>query len=261
MRARRIDVIQPGMRIDSPRLQNSIAVVIDILRASTTIVTAFANGCREIIPVPEIEDARQILASRPQESMLLCGERSARIIEGFDLGNSPLEYSAERVRGRTLVLTTSNGTRALVRAGEAKKILVLSFLNFQMVCYLLRERTEDVFVFCSGSGGRESLEDSVCAGMLAEQMQITLEDRVELNNAAKNAMELARKHQTNLLVMLKTCKHGSFLMNEGFADDLDICARLNTRSVIPVFEDGLIQKKYKNPLYAESTIGKTLMSK
>ena len=92
-------------------------------------------------------------------------------------------------------------------------------------------------------------------------MQSTLEDRVMFNNAAKEAIVLARRHRTDLSVMLKTSKHGSFLMNEGFADDLDICARLNTRSVIPVFEDGLIRKKYEKPLHAGSAIGKTQMSK
>ena len=243
MRTRRIDVIQPGMRIDLPRLQNSIALVIDILRASTTIVTALANGCREIIPASEIKDARQIFASRPQSSTLLCGERKGRKIEGFDMGNSPLEYSTERVSGRTLVLTTSNGTRALAKAGDAKKILVLSFLNFQAVCDLLCERMDDVFIFCSGTDGLESLEDSVCAGMLCKKLQSTCKDRVMFNNAAKDAIVLAGKHQTDLRAMLRKSKHGSFLMNEGFADDLDRCARLNTRSVIPVYKKGLIRKK------------------
>jgi len=222
MRVRKVDVLQPEMRSDLPQLQNSIAVVTDILRASTTIVTALANGCREIIPVVEIGDALKIAASQSPGKVLLCGERNSKKIKGFDLGDSPLEYSAEHVAGRTLVFTTSNGTRALEKAAKAKQVFVLSFLNFQAVSDLLCEKTEDIFIFSSGTNGRKSIEDSVCAGMLCEKIQCASPGSVMLNLAAKDAIQLAREHQNDLAAMLRKSTQGSCSINEGFAADLEL---------------------------------------
>ncbi len=258
---RRVDVLQPDMRDALSRLKNSIAVVIDILRASTTIVTALESGCKEIIPAVEIGDALQIAASQPPGNVLLCGERNGRKIQGFDLGNSPLEYSSDHVAGCSLVLTTSNGTLALERASKARQVFVLSFLNFKAVSDLICENARDVFIFCSGTNGSESLEDSVCAGMLCEKIQSASQESVIFNRAAKDTIRLAREHQNDLAAMLKKSKHGSFLVNDGFAADLEICAELNACTVVPVFEDGIIHKKCEKPLHAKSAMDKTQISK
>lgn len=247
------------MRIDLALLEKSIAVVIDVLRASTTIVTALANGCQEIIPVAKVQDAQKIAALKSQqgEKILLCGERNGIKISGFDLGNSPREYSAESVAGKTLVFTTSNGTRALERAVSAKQIYVLSLLNFRAVSDLLCEKTEDIVIFCSGSNGREAIEDSVCAGMLCEKMKGCAGNSIILNAAAKSATHLAQEHSNDLFAMLRKSKHGAYLIDQGFSADLEICAGLNTQSVVPVVQDGLIHKQCDEPLRVPLANGKT----
>ena len=132
--------------------QRAIVVALDILRASTTIVTAIRNGCVEIVPVASVEEAREI--SRLRQGVLLCGEREGRRIDGFDLGNSPLEYTRESVSGRSLVLTTTNGTAALSRYRAFERLVGLCNLH-SVVRHLLTCRDRDVLLVCAGTGGPE----------------------------------------------------------------------------------------------------------
>src|SRR5205807_327556 len=116
------------------RLSGATAVVIDVLRATTTIVYALAAGCRQVLPVADLDEARALANSMPAGKVLLGGERGGAPLPDFDLGNSPAEYTAARCRNRALVLTTSNGTRAIVRASAAERVLIAAFVNFSAVC-------------------------------------------------------------------------------------------------------------------------------
>ena len=213
-----------------------MAVVIDVLRASSTIVTALANGCRRIIPVVHVREAFEVAASLNGEPVLLCGERKGNKVSGFDLGNSPREYAEEVVRNKTLILTTTNGTRAIHTARRAHEVLVGSFLNVEAVADWIRGRSRDVVIFCAGGMGQFSLEDAVCAGFLVRALLNDSDSRFEATSAARSASELAEKHGDDLRHMLFTSKHGRYLTDEGFGHDLEFCARLNSRPLVPVLE-------------------------
>ncbi len=237
----KIDVVRDPSSAYQPRLEDSIAVVIDVLRAASTICTALANGCREIIPVAEVADAYDAAAIYPRPLLLFAGERHGRRIDGFDLGNSPKEFQPEVVAGKIIILTTTNGTRALLWAQGAQRTLVLSFLNLHSVISFLSTVDQDVVIICSGQDGEESLEDTVCAGLLVERLQEILKDKLQLTEQARGAAAVDRDHKIDLLAMMIASPHGEHLQKIGYADDLEICSRLNSLDVLPVYTDGAIR--------------------
>src|SRR5947209_4689500 len=138
------------------RLRGGVAVVIDVLRATTTMVHALAAGCVCVRPCAEIEEARALAGQMRAGRVLLGGERGGQPLPGFDLGNSPREYTAKVCKGNTIVLTTTNGTRALLRAAEAERVLVAAFVNYSAVCEQLRQDARPVHVVCAGTEGEVS---------------------------------------------------------------------------------------------------------
>jgi 2-phosphosulfolactate phosphatase len=156
--------------IDIESLSRGTAVVIDVLRASTTITYALAAGAKAVIPCGEIEESLAVAAKFPADEKILSGERGGLPIDGFDLGNSPEEYTPERVRGKTIVFTTTNGTRALLHAKKAKQILLGAFVNASAVAERLIGQ-ETVHLLCAGTDGQPTDEDIMLAGMLAEKLR------------------------------------------------------------------------------------------
>ncbi len=153
-------------------VRGGIAVVLDILRASTTIVHALASGAKAVLPVGEVDEARHRASGLPAGSVLLGGERDGLLIDGFDLDNNPLAYTSEAVANKTIVFTTSNGTRALLRAAEADRILIGAFVNLQAVVNTLVADTRPIHLICAGTMGRVSLEDVLCAGGICHRLQV-----------------------------------------------------------------------------------------
>lgn len=235
-----IDVVS----VPSPKKKEwtqQIAIVIDVLRAASSIATALANGCNEIIPVAEAQEAFSFAEQFPRALLLLAGERHGRRIEGFDLGNSPKEFKPETVAGKTIVMTTTNGTRALLWCEGAEKIYILSLLNLRSITQSLRNCDKDIVIVCSGQDGEESLEDTVCAGLLIEKLCDLVPDHVQLTDTAQAARLLAQTHKVDLAAMLQQSPHGKVLKHIGFADDLEICSRVNALDVTPVYVDGAIR--------------------
>jgi 2-phosphosulfolactate phosphatase len=146
-------------------LAGQTVVVIDVLRATTVITTALAAGARRVIPCLEVDEARQIAARLPKNEVLLGGERHGLPIEGFDLGNSPADYTAERVAGRTLVFTTTNGTQAMRQCHQARRVLIGAFVNLRAVVAALTE-SESVHLLCAGTNGAITREDVLLAGAI-----------------------------------------------------------------------------------------------
>src|SRR5262245_9964536 len=173
-------------------LAGGVAVVIDVLRASTTIVHALAAGCRAVRPCLEVEEARQLAGGMRVGRVLLGGERGGAPLPGFDMGNSPREYTAPVCRGTTLVLTTTNGTRALLRAAEAARVLVAAFVNYSAVCEQLRQEARPLHIVCAGTAGSVSLEDTLLAGALVDFLCQVGEAR--LNDAARLAWDCFENH-------------------------------------------------------------------
>jgi 2-phosphosulfolactate phosphatase len=212
-------------------LAGTAAVVIDVLRASTTIVHALAAGCSAIRPCAEIEEARQLAQSLFPAPVLLGGEREGQPLPGFDLGNSPGAYTGRRCKGATLVLTTSNGTRALLRAAEAERVLVAGFVNFSAVCEQLRLETRPLHIVCAGEAGEPCLEDTLLAGAFVDFLCEELE--VRLNDSARLAWDCYENHGRILRGALEVSKSGEHLHALGYQADIAAAAEVDRFALVP----------------------------
>ena len=231
--------------IPSPPNSNALldrtVVVIDVLRATSVIVQALSQGALEIHPVATVDEAFQMAKAFGESSMLLGGERESKRIPGFDLGNSPKEYIAEKVRGKKLILATTNGTKAFHLVSMGKKILVGSFLNIGAVAERCLELDRDLFIFLSGDEGNFSLEDTICGGMLIELITRKRKKSISLTDASQCAQVLYQRFKDNLLGSFHLCRHGKELINRGFDDDPVYCAQIDITNVVPIFRDGVIR--------------------
>ena len=223
-----------------PYLEDKLVIVIDVLRATSTMVTALANGCQSIIPVLSPEDAIERRLTLP--GALLGGERHVLPIEGFDLGNSPYDYVPEKVGGKKVIMTTTNGTRAIQDASAAPKIWMASFLNMQsIVLAVLRQfenndKLQGIVIFCAGTEERFDLPDTLCAGMLIHE----LGENVTLNDLGGAARMLYRSSKNYLVDKIRDSVHGKKLISSGFERDVVYCSTLNILPIIPAFEEGEI---------------------
>lgn len=234
----RVQVALTPAEVSAQALRDSAAVVVDVLRATTTVVAACAAGCRRIIPVRDEESAMIRAADFPPGEVLLAGERGGEAIAGFDLGNSPLEYTAERVRGRTIILTTTNGTASMVVAGGAAAAAVAALTNVEAAARWACAQGRDVTVLCSGEAGGFSLEDGVCAGLLVDRMES--EAGAELSDAAVAARRLGQHYALKLHSMLEDSAWARHLMRAGRLADLEACLSLGSVREVPVFDAGVI---------------------
>lgn len=213
------------------RLTGGVAVVVDVLRATTTIVHALAAGCTAIRPCLDVDEARRVAAELGPGQALLAGERGGEPLSGFDLGNSPREYTSRRCKGTTLVLTTSNGTGALIRAAEAERILVAAFANFSAVCEQLRNETRPVHILCAGAEGEPCLEDTLLAGALVDVL--SEQHQVKLNDSARIAWDTFENNGKILRGALEVCRHGERLRALGYEEDISAAADVDRFALVP----------------------------
>lgn len=212
-------------------LAGGIAVVIDVLRATTTIVYALAAGCKTIRICGEVEEARAVADAQRAGRVILGGERQGRRLSGFDLGNSPGEYTASVCKGCTVVLTTTNGTRALLRAAEAARVLAAGFVNYSAVCEQLRVDPRPVHIVCAGLEGAVALEDTLLAGALVDFLCETTE--VTLNDSARIAWDCFENHGRVLNGALEVGAGGVGLKNLGYDDDIRAAAEVDKFALVP----------------------------
>ena len=216
---------------------DSIVVVIDVLRATSVISTAFHYGIKEIIPVQSLEEAKNY---QGKANHIVAAERNAMPVDGFDYGNSPFHYMNDKVKDKTLVLTTTNGTKALEIAKHHKTITA-SFVNFDAVVDYLILQNKDVILLCSGWKGFFNLEDSIFAGKLAEKL---------MNNAFQNsndstlaAIELFHSSEADLLSFLSNSSHRKRLKNLNMEEDTKFCLNPTFQSnIVPILKDGKLIK-------------------
>jgi 2-phosphosulfolactate phosphatase len=237
----KLNVLFSPIVADELYFTGKTSVVIDVLRASSTIVTAFSNGAKEIVPVATVEFAVKVSGGMFGGQTLLGGERNTKKIEGFALGNSPLEYEEKIVNGKSIVFYTTNGTKALAKAKFSENLFVCSFLNLNAVARHLVSLNNNVEIICAGRNNFFSLEDTVCAGKLAAEI-ISMNKQVELNDSVSAALALNEKYGDDLLSMLKQSEHGKLLVENGFDEDLTYCAQLNVSEVIPYFANGVLKQ-------------------
>jgi 2-phosphosulfolactate phosphatase len=218
-------------RLTAAELAPSVAVVIDVLRATTTMIHALAAGCCAVWPIEEVEEARRVADHMRAGRVLLGGERDGVPPPGFDLGNSPGEYTACRCKGTTLVLTTTNGTRALLRAAAAARTLVAGFVNYSAVCEQLAGEARPVNIVCAGCHGDVALEDALLAGALVDFL--CERGPVCLNDAARLAWDCFENHGRVLDGALEVSAGGVHLRGLGYDDDIRAAARVDQFAVVP----------------------------
>jgi 2-phosphosulfolactate phosphatase len=213
------------------RLAGGLAIVIDVLRSSTTIIHALAAGCTSVRPCLEVEEARALAGDMRAGRVLLGGERQGLPIPGFDLGNSPRDYTCKVCRGCTLVLTTTNGSKALHRAAEADRVLVAGFVNYSAVCEQLKADPRPVHIVCSGTDGEVALEDTLLAGALVDFLCDLVEPR--LNDSARIAWDCFEHHGRVLQSALALGRGGARLHSLGYDEDIRASAQVDQFNLVP----------------------------
>ncbi|HUE17121.1 MAG TPA: 2-phosphosulfolactate phosphatase [Planctomycetaceae bacterium] len=232
---RQVNVFPLPRYFEPDELRGGIAVVIDLLRASTTIVTALANGARCVIPCGDVAAAQESAASFPRGDVLLGGERGGVRIEGFDLDNSPATYSSDRVAGKTVVFTTTNGTAALLRSQAADRVLVGSLVNRRAVVRELAGDERPVHLVCAGTEGCVTAEDLLAAGAFAAELAAAAGSTSSRDDVAFVVQEFwasASSSSGQLRTALRQSRGGRNLVELGFDADIELAARVDSVQVV-----------------------------
>lgn len=210
-------------------LENKIVVVIDVFRATTSICYGIANGAKAIIPVATIEEC---LAYKEQ-GYILAAERNGRVVEGFDSGNSPFSYTEDQVKDKTVVLTTTNGTKALKESLQAHKIVIGSFLNLSALSNWLLKQSKDIILLCAGWKNQFCLEDTLFAGAVVEKLN---SEEFQLNDSAMAADDLFKLAKTDLSGYLSKSSHGERLKGLNIEKDIEFCLQIDVIDAIPILK-------------------------
>lgn len=208
-------------------IRESIVVVIDVLRATSSMCYAFENGAKSIIPVDSIEACR----AYEGQGYLLAAERNGEVVEGFDFGNSPFSYTAEKVAGKTVVLTTTNGTKAIELSKEAHQIVIGSFLNLSVLCDWLKEQDRDVLLLCAGWKDRFNLEDTLFAGAVMHQLKNYFGYYCDAAIAAEDLYLTAKE---DLRGYLRKSSHAQRMADLNIEADVQFCLQKDQCKTIPV---------------------------
>jgi 2-phosphosulfolactate phosphatase len=213
--------------------KEAVVVVIDILRATSSICTAFANGVREILPVATVEEAREM----KNKGYLLAAERDGYILDFADFGNSPFNFTPEKVGGKIVAYSTTNGTGIMKMASDCSAVVIGSYLNFDALCRWLEEQGRKVIIVCAGWKSRFSLEDAVCAGAIAEKLLESgrFETACDSVHAATDLWKMAKD---DLLGYIEKAAQRSRLRDKGLDDCIGYCHTFNVTGVIPVLRNG-----------------------
>jgi 2-phosphosulfolactate phosphatase len=226
--------------VEPVRLPGGIAVVIDLLRATTTVCHALAAGAAEVRPCLEIDEARLLAANLGRERCLLGGERRGVRIEGFDCGNSPSEYTRERVAGKTLVFTTTNGTRAIGYVLEAEQVLLASLANLSAVCREIAKRPGSLDIVCAGTDAGVTREDVLVAGAIVDRLTAAdvraawqWNDEALVARDAWRAIARDNDFSQALLAALRDSRGGRNLVELGYDADIVTAAEVDSLGVVP----------------------------
>lgn len=235
----RLDVHFNGSAEGQHDLHDRVVLVVDVLRASTSIAAALHNGARAVIPFEGVDEAMTRARSLERSEVVLAGERKMAPIQGFQLGNSPKEFTADQVNGKIVVMTTTNGTSALAGIVGATEVLVGAFANYSAVLAWLRAAAragKSITIVCAGTNGRFALEDAICAGRFVRGIE-RRGIQPELGDAANVAAIIDRRMGGDLPAVLRNSEHGRALIDAGLGEDVTYCATLDTHPVVPVYRD------------------------
>jgi 2-phosphosulfolactate phosphatase len=224
-----VGVIASVNEARTDQFSHRTAIVIDVLRATSTMVSAMKAGATSIVPAETVMEARALI--RPGD--VLGGERFSRKIAGFELGNSPLEYRKEIVDGKRLVLTTTNGTRAIIKAMRAENVLTGAIVNASACARLALELRRDIVLLCAGSNDEFAIEDGLCAGLLLDHLEKQCQHGVETDDFGMAMLALYRNRSDKLLETISQGTAGRRLIKLGLGRDVEWCAVRDSEDVVP----------------------------
>ena len=234
-----VDVYSTAYAFQEQELKNKNVVVIDVLRAGSTIVTALYHGARGIIPVADMGEATKIAQNLDSSGYLLCGERNGYKIDGYHLGNSPLEYQNDNIFNKTLILNTTNGTRSIARSHLAHSVYIGTFLNLNRIIEELKNSEREVMLICAGSNNRLSLEDLLCAGAIINGLsQGSLPN--DATDGAQIAFSLYEKFSKDIETVIRRSNNGEWLSENFGEEQVAYCCNLNSIPVLPVWKQKMI---------------------
>lgn len=228
-----IEVVSNIGEARSDDFLHKTVIVVDVLRATSTIITALINGCKAIVPVETVLKAKELY----REGDLLGGERFCKKIPGFNFGNSPLEYTREAIQGKRIILTTTNGTRGIQKALKADHVIAGALLNSRACAKAAIDFKRDTVIVCAGTQDVFSLEDGLCAGLILEELALELgEKNIVINDFGLAMKGCYLQTKDTFYEALLTCSNGKKMSRSGFQADIALCAKANISDQVPILE-------------------------
>lgn len=225
-----------GDYVTTEAVRNATVIVVDVLRATSVIITALSNGAKSVVPVTSVEEA--LSTKKKLESVVLGGERKAQKIEGFDLSNSPLEYKSEVIHDRNVVITTTNGTKAISKSSAANKIYIGGLINAKAVSSKAISNERDIIIVNAGTNGVFSMDDFITGGAIIDE--ILSQQEYELTDIAKTALVIYRSHK-DIKSYVEGAEHYKILVDLGLEEDIDYCLQKDLFDIVPEYKDGIIK--------------------
>jgi 2-phosphosulfolactate phosphatase len=235
MSERTIDVCVSPELVHLHEPKGKLVVVIDILRATSCMTTALANGVTSITPVATLEECKAL----GEKGYVTAAERDGNKMEGFDLGNSPFSYHDNAYADKKVAVTTTNGTQAIVRSVGAADVIAGSFLNLSAVVKYIQSRNEDVLLHCAGWKGKMNLEDTIYAGALVNALKPSIKHN---EDSVLTALELYHSAKDNLIGYLSNSSHVNRLKGKGILKDIEYCLTHDVYDIVPVMRNGELVK-------------------
>ena len=224
----------------SGELNDKTVVVVDVLRASSTIITAIAHACDRMIPAASPMEAAEIKKVSEGE-VLLGGEMDLKKIQGFDMGNSPLEYTENSILEKIIVFSTADGSITIKKCDEAAEVLIGAILNAQAVAKKVLAIGRDTYLVCAGTQSKFSTDDIIGAGCILDRI-LELDTGVEMDDLGKVALKIYRQSRNNLMHAMEGCTQYEYLKRKGHRKDVEFCLQEDLFSVVPVYKEGIIVK-------------------
>ena len=231
-----IAVIPSVQEASADDLVGKTAVVIDVLRSTSTMITALASGCAGIIPVETVCQAKELQT----DGVYIGGERNGRKIPGFDYGNSPFEYMSPELRGKVVVMTTTNGTRAIQKASRASHVIAAALLNGRAAAARSLAFRRDIVIVCAGTKDRFSLEDGLCAGFLIHEIERITGERPDLDDMGMAMRSAYLEVRDRITEEIMASRNGKRLIKAGLREEVIYCSQANVLDVVPVLEEDML---------------------
>ena len=226
-----VDVCLTHQDFDNYDHKGKIVVVIDVLRATSTINTLLFLGANHVKPVGSLEECKVL----KEDDYIIMAERMGKKVEGFDYGNSPTKLKEENIKGKKIAIATSNGSKAIIKSEGSKRTILCSFLNIESVVNLIKKSESDVILLCSGWLGKTNLEDTLCAGGIVSGL-----DNFEIESDTALMAKVLHNNTDDILETMKLSSHAKRLSGYDNKVDIEFCSRVNTQPIVPILNGNQI---------------------